>query len=71
MAESERLILAFGPPLAGYALLRIAFWVRPVTQRVPKAESDLKSFLVYSLRDEASAGKEIRAGASMRASAGR
>ncbi len=71
MADSERLILAFGPPLAGYALMRIAFWVRPVTQRAAASEGDLKSFLVYSLRDKATAGNEIRAGASMRASAGR
>jgi hypothetical protein len=69
-AESERLILAFGPPLAGYALMRIAFWVRPA-HRVPKTGTDLKSLLVYSMGDKAAAGKEIRASASMRASAGR
>jgi hypothetical protein len=67
-SESERLILAFGPPLAGYALMRVAFWVRPVTQRAPKTEGALQSFLVYS-REKRAAGEEIRA--SMRASAGR
>jgi hypothetical protein len=68
-AESERLILAFGPPLAGYALMRIAFWVRPA-HRVPKTGTDLTSLLVYSMGDK-TAGQEIRTGASMRASAGR
>jgi hypothetical protein len=68
-AESERLILAFGPPLAGYALMRVAFWVRPVRQRASKTEGALQSFLVYSLGEKTPPGEEIRA--SMRASAGR
>lgn len=71
LAEPERLILAFGPPLGGYALMRIAFWVRPLSQRARQPEGALKGFMLHSLREDAPAGKEIRAGASMRASAGR
>ena len=71
LAEPERLMLAFGPPLGGYALMRIAFWVRPLSQRARHPEGVFQGFALHSLREEAAAGKDIRAGASMRASAGR
>jgi hypothetical protein len=69
-ADPVRLILAFGPPLSGYALMRIAFWVRPLSQRSREPEARFR-FALHSLREEASAGRDIRASASMRASVGR
>jgi len=71
LADPARLILAFGPPLGGYALMRIAFWVRPLTVRARQPEGAFGGFALHSLREDASAAKDIRAGASMRASAGR
>jgi hypothetical protein len=69
LANYERLILAFGPPVAGYALMRIAFWVRPVSQRPKQSQESLKSFLFHPLGDQHPAGEEMRAG--VRAPAGR
>lgn len=71
LADPARLILAFGPPLGGYALMRIAFWVRPLSLRAKQPEAAFGGFALHSLREEAPASKDIRAGASMRASAGR
>jgi hypothetical protein len=69
-ADTARLFLAFGPPLGGYVLMRIAFWVRPLTQRSREPEGGFR-FALRALRKEAYASKDIRASASMRASAGR
>jgi hypothetical protein len=71
LAAPERLILAFAPPLGGYVLMRIAFWVRPLSRRASQAEEAFQGFSLHSLRQEAPAADNIRAGASMRASAGR
>ena len=71
LAAPERLILAFGPPLGGYLLMRIAFWVRPLSQRAKQPDGAFMGFALHTLREEAAAGKDIRPGASMRASAGR
>lgn len=68
--DPERLILAFGPPLAGYALMRIAFWVRPVVQRVKEPEAvSLRSFLFQSLGDRPATAEKMHVDA--RVSAGR
>jgi hypothetical protein len=69
LVDYERLILAFGPPVAGYVLMRIAFWVRPVSQRRQEPKGSLKSFLLHSLADQRPAGEEIRG--EVRVSAGR
>ena len=66
--DQERLILAFGPPLAGYALMRVAFWVRPVTQRAKQPEASLKYFLFHSLGENRARHDKIR---QVRVSAGR
>ncbi len=69
-ADPARLILAFGPPLGGYLLMRIAFWVRPLSKRSRAPEGSFR-FALHALREEAAAAKDLHAGASMRASAGR
>jgi hypothetical protein len=72
LGEPERLMLAFGPPLGGYILMRIAFWVRPLTQRERDAdELAFRGFMLHTLREEFPAGPEMQPRASMRASAGR
>jgi hypothetical protein len=71
LADPERLMLAFGPPLGGYLLMRIAFWVRPVRQRARQPQEAFRGFALHSLREDASASNKMHSGASMRASAGR
>jgi hypothetical protein len=71
LAAPERIILALAPPLGGYVMMRIAFWVRPLSRRARQPEGVFQGFALHSLREEAPASKDIRAGASMRASAGR
>jgi hypothetical protein len=69
-ADRERLILALGPPLAGYLLMRLAYWVRPVAPAHKEAAGTLGSFLFQSSGQQNGSGEPAQAGASVSSSTG-